>query len=435
MWRGVLVFAVTYVLVASRRLRFVEIDRPAGALVGAVLAVALGAITPDEAAQAVDHTTIVLLFAVMGMGAFLSLDGFFDRVGRKIATRAKTASRLVGATVWGAGLLSAVVTNDAVCVLVAPLVVAWIDEYRLPRLPLLLALATGANTGSVATLVGNPQNMLCGSLGQLHFAPFALHMIPVAIVGLAINHAVLVVAFRRELAIHLVLAGPSAGAVAEGSVSAGSAGAGSTEGGEARADAPIFSTRSVVTLTVIAGTVVIYALGAPLAFTALGGFVLLLLLHRTKPENVWSRIDWSVLLFFGGLFIAVDALARSGAASVAFAHFPLVGHGGGAAGWFRASTIFLVGSNVVTNVPFILIVKPEMANVANKTLAWELLAMASTFAGNLTLLGSVANVIVAEKAGRIGGLRFGEYLRIGAPVAILTTVAGTAILVAIHTLG
>src|SRR5688572_23562987 len=200
MLRGVLVFAITYVLVASRRLRIVKIDRPAGALTGAVLAVALGAITPEDAAHAVDQTTIILLFAIMGMGAFLSVDGFFERASRRIIAWARTPTRLVGATLWGAGILGAVVTNDAICVLAAPLVVSWISTYRLPRLPLLLALATGANTGSVATLVGNPQNMLCGSLGQLRFAAFSLHMIPVALVGLAINHALLLLLFKKDLA-------------------------------------------------------------------------------------------------------------------------------------------------------------------------------------------------------------------------------------------
>jgi Na+/H+ antiporter NhaD/arsenite permease-like protein len=402
MLRGLVVFAITYVLVSVRRLRFVRLDRPAGALVGAVLAVAVGAITPDEAAKAVDHTTIVLLFAVMGMGAFLSLDGFFERAGRILVARAKTRRRLVAAVVWGSGLLAAVVTNDAVCVLLAPLVVEWIRKDDLPRLPLLAALATGANTGSVATLVGNPQNMLCGSLGKLHFAPFLLHMLPVAILGLAINHAVLLVVFRRELDGDLP-AEPS--------------------------PPKLLTARSAVTLGVIVATVVVYTLGASLSFTALAGFALLLVVHRSEPAAVWKRIDWSVLVFFGALFVAVDALARSGAAEWAFTRFPLVGTQPGLAEWLRASLIFLVGSNVVTNVPFILIVRPEMAKLPDPTLGWELLAMASTFAGNLTLLGSVANVIVAEKAEPVGGLRFVEYLKIGVPVAVLTTFAGAIVLV------
>jgi Na+/H+ antiporter NhaD/arsenite permease-like protein len=284
-------------------------------------------------------------------------------------------------------------------------------RYRLPRLPMLLALATGANTGSVATLVGNPQNMLCGSLGDLHFASFALHMVPVAIVGLAINHAILVAMFRKELDFELPRESRPPGAAEES----------------------VFTKRSAVTLAVILGTVCVYTSGASLSFTALGGFVLLLLVHREEPERVWQRIDWSVLLFFGGLFVAVEALARSGAAALAFQHVPLLGEGPvRVTSWLRAATLFLVGSNVVTNVPFILVVRPEMDALPDKTLAWELLAMASTFAGNLTLLGSVANVIVAEKASAVGGLRFIEYLKVGAPVALLTTLVGALMLVAMH---
>ncbi len=402
MLRGLIVFAITYVLVASRRHAFVRLDRAGAALVGAVLAVAVGAVTPADAAAAVDHTTIVLLFAVMGMGAFLSLDGFFDRAGRLLIARLGTRRRLVGAVVWGAGLLAALVTNDAVCVLAAPLVVHWIEKHRLPRVPLLAALATGANTGSVATLVGNPQNMLCGSLGKLQFASFLLHMAPVAIAGLAINHALLLLLFRRDLQ------------------------------GDLPPEEPpprVLTVRSALTLAVIVVTVLIYTAGANLAFTALGGFAVLLVVHREEPSTVWDRIDWSVLLFFGGLFVAVEALARSGAAAWAFDHVPLVGAGATLVGWLRAATIFLIGSNVVTNVPFILLVRSEMAKLPDPTLGWELLAMASTFAGNLTLLGSVANVIVAEKANGVGGLRFREYLRFGVPIAVSTTLVGALLLV------
>jgi Na+/H+ antiporter NhaD/arsenite permease-like protein len=402
MLRGTFVFAVTYVLTATRRLKFVRLDRAGAALVGAALAVAVGAVTPLDAIAAVDGPTIILLLAVMGMGGFLSIDGFFDRAGLFLVAKLRTKRRLVGALVWGSGILAAVVTNDAICVLGAPLVVQWIERHKLPRLPLLAALATGANTGSVATLVGNPQNMLCGSLGKLAFAPFLLHMAPVALIGLAINHAILILMFRREL-----------------------------DGDLPKVEAPqaVFTKGSALTLAVTVGSVVLYITGANLAFTALGAFGLLLVLHREEPAKVWSRIDWSVLLFFASLFIAVDAFARSGVAALAFSKFPLVGARPGMMGWLRASLVFLVGSNIVTNVPFIVIVKPEMGTLPDPTLAWELLAMASTFAGNLTLLGSVANIIVAEKADRVGGMRFFEYLKFGAPIALCTTVVGTIVLV------
>jgi Na+/H+ antiporter NhaD/arsenite permease-like protein len=178
---GSIAFGIAYLLIAVRRLRWLRIDRASGAIIGAVLAVAIGSVTPEEAAAAVDHSTLVLLLGVMGIGAFLSIDGFFDRAAAILVARARTRGRLLAAVVWGAGGLAALVTNDAVCVLAAPLVVRWIVRWKLPRLPFLLALATAANTGSVATLVGSPQNMLCASLGRLRFAPFALHMLPVAV--------------------------------------------------------------------------------------------------------------------------------------------------------------------------------------------------------------------------------------------------------------
>ncbi|HVH45299.1 MAG TPA: SLC13 family permease, partial [Labilithrix sp.] len=398
MWKGLLVFGVTYVLVAGPRLRLLPLDRPAGALVGAVLAVALGALSPLEAGAAVDKSTLTLLFAVMGMGAFLSLDGFLERATPRLVNLARTRRRLLAAVLWGAGILSAFVTNDAVCVLAAPVVVDLVERWKLPRLPFLLALATGANTGSVATLVGNPQNMLCASLGHLDFATFLLHVGPVALIGLAANHALLLWIHRADL-----------------------------DGELAREDVEgsLFTRNTIVSLLVIAGTVLVYIAGANLSFTALAGFAFLLVVQRSAPERVWNKIDWSILLFFGGLFIAVDAFARSGVVGWMFERVPLVDASLGRLSYARAAAFFLIGSNVVTNVPFILIVRSEMSRLPDPVLAWELLAMASTFAGNLTLLGSVANVIVAEKSQRIGGLGFREYLRAGFPIATVTTILGT----------
>jgi Na+/H+ antiporter NhaD/arsenite permease-like protein len=165
--------------------------------------------------------------------------------------------------------------------------------------------------------------------------------------------------------------------------------------------------------------------GAPLTYTALSGFALLLLVHRIDPAEVWARIDWSVLIFFGGLFISVDGFVRSGAPAFIFAHRPLFVAPEGLASYARTATYFLLGSNIVTNVPFILLVKGEMAKLPDVRLGWELLAMASTFAGNLTLLGSVANIIVSEKSQEVGGLKFVEYAKAGVPIALATTAIGT----------
>jgi Na+/H+ antiporter NhaD/arsenite permease-like protein len=396
---GLVIFVATYILISARRLDWLGFDRPAGALLGAVACVVFGVLAPHAALGAVDGSTLLLLFGVMGMGAFLSLDGFFDGIEQRLARVARTPARLLGWTVWGSGVLSALITNDAVCVLGALLVVRTIRRHELPPLPFLLALATGANTGSVATLVGNPQNMLCGLLGGLSYRSHFLLMAPVAVLGLLMNHVLLAFVFRRELA---------AARLGEPDVAAA------------------FSPGALLSLAVVGLSAVVYMLGGNLAWTAASGFVFLMLLQRRDTRQLWPRIDWSLLLFFAALFVVVEGLAQSGAPAWFFERFPLASGQGGPEDWLRLSAIFLVGSNIVSNVPFILVVKDQMATLPNPTLGWELLAMASTFAGNLTLLGSVANVIVAEAGRDVGGIGFWQYLKVGLPLSVATTLAGLA---------
>ncbi len=410
-WTGVAIFAVTYALIAGRRLNWLPLDRPAGALFGAVAMVAAGVLTPREAVSAIHAETLLLLFGLMGVGAFLASDGLLDRSAEWLAARARTPSRLLGALVWSAGLLSALITNDAVCVLGAPLVVAWVRRLKLPALPFLLALCTAANTGSVATLVGNPQNMLCAQLGGLSYRTYLLHLAPVAVIALALNHVFLAATFRRVLAGEFQL-----------------------DAAQNRAPSKLVDRRAAVTLSVLGATVVSYLCGTDLAWTAAGGFTALLVAQRADSSRMWERIDWSVLLFFAGLFVAVAGLQASGAVEAFFSRYPLIEPDSGALGLWRASALFLVGSNVVSNVPFILVVREQLTGVENPTLLWELLAMSSTFAGNLTLLGSVANVIVAERGREVGGIGFVEYAKVGAPLALATTALGAAWLIALHSL-
>ncbi len=399
MLTGVLIFAVTYVLISARRLGWLRFDRPAGALLGAVACVLFGVLTPSAAVDAVDGETLLLLFGMMGMGAFLAVDGFFVRAADRLAAWAGTPRRLLAAVIWTSGLLAALITNDAVCILGAPLVVGLIRRFDLPPLPFLLALATAANAGSVATLVGNPQNMLCANLGGLVYRDYLLRLAPVAVAGLAINHLLLLALFRRQLTGSLASRGDAAAV-------------------------PVLTRRTGVILTVILATAVAFTVGADLAWIATAGVVALLLLLRPTPAEIWQRIDWAVLLFFAGLFVVVEGLAQSGATSWLFERFPLW-QGEGPLAWLRVAAIFLVGSNIVSNVPFILVVREQMSALPDPRLGWEMLAMASTFAGNLTILGSVANIIVAEKGREVGGFGFFAYLRVGLPSALVTTLLGT----------
>jgi Na+/H+ antiporter NhaD/arsenite permease-like protein len=395
-WTGVAIFAATWLLVASRRMAWLPLDRPAVVLVGAVACVAAGVLTPAEALAAVDGGTLLLLLAVMGMGAFLAVDGWFDGLERWLVRRSGTATALIGWIVWPAGALSALITNDAVAVLAAPVVLRLARRQGLPPLPLLLALATAVNTGSVATLVGNPQNMLCGALGHLSYREHLAVMGPVAVVGLAMNHAWLVLLFRGTLAGRTLDAPVPEGAV---------------------------DPRARITLAGIGLVAAVCLLDVSLPWTAAAGFAALMLVHRRDTTDLWRHVDWPLLLFFSGLFVVVAALERSGAPAALLAKAPLDALVTPDGLWLSAA--FLIGSNVVSNVPFILVVADAVAALPRPEVAWELLAMASTFAGNLTLPGSVANVIVAEAARRDGGIGFWAHLRVGAPLAVATTAVGT----------
>jgi Na+/H+ antiporter NhaD/arsenite permease-like protein len=399
---GVAIFVLTYALISARRLSWLGIDRPAGALLGAVCFVVFGVLSPNEAVASVDGAVILLLFGVMGMGAFIGLEESSHLLENRISAFAKSPSGLIALIVWASGILSAFITNDAVCVLFAPIVVRLIQVHKLPPLPFLLALATAANTGSAATLVGNPQNMLCASLGQLSYRDHLLTVGPIALVCLGINHGLLLLMFRKKLF------GKSFS--------------------KTNFETSGFPGRSFVTLFIIALTAAAYTMGANLPWTAAAGFVTLMLVHRKESKQLWRRIDWSLLLFFAGLFVVVEGFVKSGAPERLFAAFPLQPKLSSDAQWWRLSGIFLVGSNIVSNVPFILVIKQQMAFLSNPTKAWELLTLASTFAGNLTLLGSVANIIVAENARDIGGIGFVEYLKFGFPLAVITTGFGTAAL-------
>jgi Na+/H+ antiporter NhaD/arsenite permease-like protein len=232
--------------------------------------------------------------------------------------------------------------------------------------------------------------MLCGVLGGLSYREHLLLAGPIALLGLGLNHAWITWMFRRELA-NVTLARTEAGLP--------------------------FPVKALPAIGVTLGLALACIGGAPLAWAAIGAFALLLIIFRGESKGIWPRIDFSLLVFFSCLFILVETLRLSNAPSVLFEHFPLASltHP------YELATLFLVGSNLVSNVPFILVVTPELQTLDNPKLAWELLAICSTFAGNLSLLGSVANIIVAEAARDLGGIGFFPYLRVGMPLAILTT--------------
>jgi Na+/H+ antiporter NhaD/arsenite permease-like protein len=397
------IFVVTYFLIAGRRLSLLHIGRPAGALLGAVAMVLLDRLTPAEAYAAIDLNTLSLLFGMMVLCGYLEEAGFFGALAAHTLRRSASPRVLLGAVVWVSGISSAFLLNDTVCLVMTPIVASLVVALQLDALPFLLALATSANIGSVATLAGNPQNMLIGTASGIPYRDYLVVMAPVALLCLAINHALLLAVFKTRLG---------------------------TVGGGAAADLPYRVRRPMLlkSLAALAGVVLAWLLGADLSFAAVAGAAAVILLNRFSPERILARLDWSLLLFFAALFVVIGGVARSGALDAARAFLP---HSSGLAGVMAFSALSVAGSNLFSNVPFVMAVGTWVGGLPEPRLHWYLLALTSTFAGNLTLVGSMANLIVAELSKGLYPIGFREYFRYGALVTAVTTVVGVIYLVAV----
>ena len=396
------VFALTYLAISAGRLPGLSVDRPAAALLGAVLMVATGVLTPAEAGAAVNGETIGLLLGTMILSAYLGEAGFFRWASWAVIRAAGTARALLWGLTVTAGVLSALLVNDTVCLMMTPLVARIAADARVPSLPFLLAIAFGANAGSVATLTGNPQNMIVGSLSGIGYGPFARALGLPALASLLLVAALLQRLFRDRLP----------------------AGRLSVSAERPALDAALLWRALGATGLALAG----FLLGFELAWTALFAAALLMAVAGRAPRAALARVDWPLLVFFAGLFVVVAGVGRAGLADAAFrAASPWLGEGAAR----QAVTFGLFGalvSQVVSNVPFVLLAGHWVPRLADPTLLWLSTALCSTLAGNLTVVGSVANVIVLELAGPEGRIGFWRFLRYGAVVTSATLAAGLGIL-------
>ncbi len=389
-----IVFALTYLVLGVGALPPLRLDRTGAALVGATLMVAIGAVSATDAARAIDVGTLALLFGMMIVAAHLRLAGFFGWCARRVLGLTRSPAALLVLTTWLSGVLSALFVNDTVCVLLTPLVIELAATASLPPVPFLLAVAMGANAGSVATIVGNPQNMMIASLGQIGYAPFAAALVPVALGALAITSAALVLAYARTLPRTIAVLQPAE---------------------RSRVHRPLLTKTLVVAALLLAA--MLAGVAPPLA--AMGAAAVLLITRRVRPGRVHALIDWSLLAMFAGLFVVVAAVEHTGLAARMLATLESVLHGPHA---FVALTALL--SNLVSNVPAVMLLGTAASQASDPLHARLLLAMASTLAGNLTLVGSVANLIVVAQAAPRARVGFWEYARVGAPVTLLSLVWG-----------
>lgn len=429
------IFVLTYLGLALGKVPGLRMDRAGIAFVGATLMLVTGMVSVEEAVSpdSIDYKTLFLLFGMMVVIGFLRLSGFFQQMTASAQRRIRTPLGLLALTVTLSGALSAFLINDIVCLTLAPLVLHLARRLRSNPIPHLIALATAANIGSAGTITGNPQNIYIGSHSGIPYLRFAERLLPVAAIGLLLNFLVVAVIYRRSLFSHAAKknvrpkvdgAGSSSSAVAR-ELPAEEPGPPALRVGVANHR---WLRRKSVAVTLTA--VILFFTGLPLELIALGAAAVLLL-GRTRPEKVYREVDWSLLMMFTGLFIVVHAF-----------QIHIVSHWG--IDGFHillqrpVDLLSLVSaglSNLVSNVPAVLLMEPVLQAVpkAGRETAWLALAMSSTFAGNLTVLGSVANLIVVENARREGvTVSFWEYFKVGLPLTILTLGLGIAWLQFIH---
>lgn len=409
MMKAGMIFFITYVMISGRGIRFLRIGRPGGVLLGTVLMVALGVVEAEEAYRLVNWDTILLLFGMMVIIEHLADAGFFELVARWISLKRLSSQGLLALVVFGFGFLAAFLVNDIICIFFTPLLLVMIRERKLAPMPYLIALATSANLGSTIAFTGNPQNMIIGNVSGIPYATFFLKMLPIGLLGLGVNYLLLRWMYRKELATPM-----------EDTLT--------IEPVEAK---PLLKRSLGVTLLVIIG----FFIGGNMAWVAVGGATLLLFLARRDEGTVLQRIDWNLLLFFAGLFVVIGGLQVSGITGWILSRSAHWIQGIGAGPFWIFGGLTLIGSNLFSNVPFVLVAAEWIQKMANPVLMWYVLALASTVAGNLTIIGSVANVIVVEKSREICEIGFWDYFRFGVLTTVVTFMLGMGILWIYHLLG
>jgi Na+/H+ antiporter NhaD/arsenite permease-like protein len=392
---GAILF-LTYLILAIGRAPYLRIDRTGAAIVGATAMVATGVLTLDQAYRAIDYRTLVLLFDMMVLIAHLRMARFFRSTVQWVATAVRQPMALLAAIVFVSGLLSALFVNDTICLVFTPILIDIAQARGHRPLPYLLALVTASNIGSVATITGNPQNMLIGSLSGIGYGRFLEALGPVALFGLCVDALLLIILFRHDLR-------PAA-----------------VETGGPR-PRPIHRALMVKSLIVSVFVVGAFLAGVEPALVSAVAAAALLITRRVKPEKVYAQIDWDLLVLFVGLFVVVHGVEQVGLARQLFALLEPIGLHTVAG----LSLVSAIVSNVISNVPAVMLIARLIPSLPHPETAWLTLAMASTLAGNLTLLGSIANLIVLEGARRRQvDITFWQYFKVGFPVTALTLAFG-----------
>jgi Na+/H+ antiporter NhaD/arsenite permease-like protein len=407
-WIPAAIFLATYILIAVESGRGSHLDRTAAAFCGAVAMVLVGAVPLSAAYTAIDWNTLIFLLGIMMLVAHFQISGFFDWIAVHVASIARTRWQLLVLVIFTAGALAAFFVNDTICLIFTPIVLVVTERLEVPPIPYLIAVATSANIGSVMSVTGNPQNAVIGVSAHFSFLGFLAHLAPVSIVGMIINVAVLSLFFRGELLGHPLKRQMQA--------------------------VPVKVEQTLLVKCCIAAALVIvlWILGYsfPLVAISVGAFILII--GRVKSQNIYRRLDWELLLFFASLFVVIKGFEASGAIEHVIGFFQTGLRGSMVPQLFAVSGVMLVLSNLVSNLPAVILFRSVVPSFPNTHYIWLAVASTSTLAGNATPFSSVANLIVLQQAGKKVKITFWEFARVGLIVTLITTLAAIAILALEH---
>jgi len=398
------VFLVTYVLISLRNVRRFPIERPAVAMLGGALMLVLGVLTPADALLAINLDVLLLLVGMMVLVAGLDVCGFFDLVSSRIALQAKSQVWFLAWLMIATAALSALVLNDTIALLVTPVVVRSARALRVNPVPYLVAVAIAANVGSVATEVGNPQNAFIAIRSGIPFLTFSAYLLPITIVCLAVSIGLVWFVFRKDLAAPLVAV------TSMPAVPLQRRGLGFTLGVTVAVSGAFLASGTPDWL--------------PLIALAGGSFVLFFLpfLTNSTARALIAKVDWSIILFFIGLFVVLGGVR---AAAIQGGFTTALGGRSGGLVWLVGLSSLL--SNLMSNVPAVLLLA-EVVPQGSMQL-WLALAASSTLAGNATILGAACNVIVVQAAFRDGvTVTMKDFMKAGLPVTAATLFLSTLLI-------
>ena len=403
-------FVLTYSLIAVRKVNGRRIRTWTAAVLGGVLMLLLGVVTPSEAWDYINFEVILQLAGMMMLTASLQYCGFFEIVVDFLMRRFDGRRRFLSGVMAITACLSAVMLNDAVVLIFTPIVLRCCQRMRADPVPYMVGVFVSANIGSAATVVGNPQNALVASMAGIGFLDYSIRVIPLTVICMAVAMLMM----RRMYG-------------------------GRLDTDDASLSGETFHTREVekyrlcAVLAVTVTALVLFALSVPLGLRiyqialAAGAVSLIIVLTDSMRAGgyVIRHVDWSILLFFTGLFVVIAGAVSSGLLD---SMSELFGMGDGNVPSIGVLSGFsTVLANLVSNVPSVMLIGQLLPE--GDMVLWITLAVTSTFAGNLTLIGAAANIIV-EDEGEKHGIRmdFFRYLRVGIPIAVITIVIATAYL-------